>query len=119
MWSRQAQLFETLDKVQDFLDTNREAMTGVITSAAYQRFSDSREYPTALQDFKKSFDFLRAAPCDILLTSHPDASQLWQRVERRERGVRPDPVIAPNACKELAGRAAEQLRRRLESEKGR
>jgi metallo-beta-lactamase class B len=83
------------------------------------RFSDSREYPTAIQDFQKSFAFLRAAPCDILLTSHPDASGLWRRLERRQRGVRPDPMISPNACKELAERAAEQLRRRLESEKGR
>ncbi len=83
------------------------------------RFSDSREYPTAVQDFEKSFAFLRSARCDILLTSHPEASGLWQRLERRQRGVRPDPVVSPNACKELAGRAAEQLRRRLESEKGR
>jgi metallo-beta-lactamase class B len=83
------------------------------------RFSDSREYPTAVRDFEKSFAFLRAAPCDILLTSHPDASGLWQRLEGRQRGVRPDPLVSPNACKELAGRASEQLRRRLESEKGR
>jgi metallo-beta-lactamase class B len=81
------------------------------------RFSDSGEYPTAVQDFEKSFAFLRTTPCDILLTSHPDASGLWQRLEQREKGVRPDPMLSPNACKELAGRAAEQLRRRLESEK--
>jgi len=43
MWSRQAQLIETLDQVNEFLDTNREVMTGVITSAAHQHFSDSRE----------------------------------------------------------------------------
>ena len=83
------------------------------------RFTDSREYPTAVQDFEKSFAFLRATPCDILLTSHPDASGLWQRLEGRERGTQPDPIISPGACKELAGRASEQLRKRLESEKGR
>ena len=83
------------------------------------RFSDSREYPTAVQDFEKSFAFLRSTPCDILLTSHPDASGLWQRLEGRQRGERPDPVVSPNACKELAGRAEGQLRRRLESEKAR
>jgi metallo-beta-lactamase class B len=94
-----------------------DSMTPV--SADGFRFSDSREYPTAIQDFEKSFAFLRAAPCDILLTSHPDASGLWQRLEGRRRGVRPDPIVSPNACRELAGRAAEQLRRRLESEKGR
>ena len=83
------------------------------------RFSDSREYPTAVQDFERSFAFLRTTPCDILLTSHPDASGLWQRLEGRQRGDQPDPVVSPNACKELAERANGQLRRRLESEKGR
>jgi len=94
-----------------------DSMTPV--SAEGFRFTDSREYPAAARDFEKSFAFLRSTPCDILLTSHPDASGLWQRLEARERGERPDPLVAPNACKELAGRAAEQLRRRLESEKGR
>jgi metallo-beta-lactamase class B len=94
-----------------------DSMTPV--SADGFRFSDSREYPTALQDFKKSFAFLKSAPCDILLTSHPEASGLWQRLEGRQKGVRPNPMVSPNACKELAGRAAEQLRLRLESEKGR
>lgn len=93
-----------------------DSMTAV--SAKGFRFSDSREYPTAVKDFEKSFAFLRAVPCDILITSHPDASGLWQRLEGRERGMRPDPVIFPNGCKELAERANEQLRRRLASEKG-
>ncbi|MBD0369903.1 MAG: subclass B3 metallo-beta-lactamase [Pyrinomonadaceae bacterium] len=94
-----------------------DSMTPV--SAEGFRFSDSRDYPAAVQDFEKSFAFLRATPCDILLTPHPDASTLWQRLAGRERGVKPDPVISPNACKALAERAAEQLRRRLASEKGR
>ncbi|HEX8560731.1 MAG TPA: subclass B3 metallo-beta-lactamase [Pyrinomonadaceae bacterium] len=94
-----------------------DSMTPV--SAEGFRFTDSREYPSAVRDFEKSFAFLRTTPCDILLTSHPEASGLWERLEARQRGDRPDPLIAPNACKELAGRAAEQLRRRLETEKGR
>jgi metallo-beta-lactamase class B len=94
-----------------------DSMTPV--SAEGFRFSDSREYPDAVRDFEKSFAFLRSTPCDILLTSHPDASGLWQRLEGRQRGDRPDPLVSPNACKELAVRAAEQLRRRLESEKAR
>jgi metallo-beta-lactamase class B len=94
-----------------------DSMTAV--SSEGFRFSDSREYPNAVQDFEKSFAFLRTTPCDILLTSHPDASGLWQRLEERQRGVRPDPLVSPNACKELAERAGEQLRRRLASKKGR
>jgi metallo-beta-lactamase class B len=88
-------------------------------SAEGFRFSDIREYPNAVQDFEKSFAFLRTTRCDILLTSHPDASGLWQRLEERQRGVQPDPLVSPNACKELVERAGEQLRRRLASEKER
>ena len=94
-----------------------DSMTPV--SAEGFRFSDSRDYPNAVQDFEKSFAFLRSTPCDILLTSHPDASGLWRRLEGRQRGVRPDPLVSPHACRELAERAGEQLRRRLESERGR
>lgn len=94
-----------------------DSMTAV--AAEGFRFSDSREYPTVVRDFEKSFAFLRATPCDILVTSHPDASGLWQRLEKRERGGQPDALVAPNACKALAERASEQLRRRLASEQGR
>jgi metallo-beta-lactamase class B len=94
-----------------------DSMTAV--SAEGFRFSDSRAYPNAVRDFERSFAFLRSAPCDILVTSHPEAAGLWQRLEGRRKGVRPDPLVAPNACRELADRAEEQLRRRLASEKGR
>ena len=83
------------------------------------RFSDNPDYPSAVADFEKSFAFLRTAACDILLTPHPDASGLWTRVEKRREGAAPDPMIAPNACKELASRASGMLSSRLESEKRR
>ena len=38
------------------------------------KFTRSQEYPGAIRDFEKSLAFLDAAPCDILLTTHPDAS---------------------------------------------
>lgn len=44
--------------------------------------------------------------------------RLWERLEGRERGVKPDPMVSTNACRELAEKASEQLRRRLASEKG-
>jgi metallo-beta-lactamase class B len=92
-----------------------DSMTPV--SADGFRFSDSPQYLEAVRDFEKSFAFLRGTPCDILLTTHPDASGLWTRVEARQRGVQPDPMVAPNACKELAEDASEQLRRRLAAER--
>ena len=75
-------------------------------SAASFHFSDSS---SALQEFAQSFAFLRAVPCDILLTPHPDASDLWTRLRDR--------LTNPKACQELADRASEQLSRRIDTEK--
>lgn len=86
-------------------------------SAEGFKFIASREYPNALKDFQKSFAFLDAVPCDILIATHPEASELWDRLAERERGLSPDPMIDPKACHELADRAREQLRQRVEEEK--
>jgi metallo-beta-lactamase class B len=76
------------------------------------RFSDHR---AALEGFQKSFAFLRAASCDLLLTAHPEASGLWQRLERRDKGDS-DAMTDTNACKTLADRSEDQLRQRLATE---
>ncbi len=80
------------------------------------RFTDSREHPHVLEDFEKSFGFLESAPCDILITTHPDASGLWDRIEARDKGNTPDPLVDSGACRELAQRGRQSLGKRLAEE---
>ena len=82
-------------------------------SAGGFRFSRRKEYPNA-EDFERSFSFLESTPCDILITPHPDASGLWNRLE--ERSARPDAFIDPTACRVLAETSREQLKKRLATE---
>jgi metallo-beta-lactamase class B len=82
-------------------------------SAAGFTFTHSREYPGALKDFEKSFSFLEAVPCDVLVTTHPEVSALWDRLEARQRGTTPDPMADSRACRRLAEGGREQLRQRL------
>ncbi len=84
-------------------------------SAAGFLFSRRKEYPHA-DDFERSFSFLDSTPCDILITPHPEASNLWRRLEQRES--RPDALIDPTACRVLAETSREQLRKRLATESG-
>jgi metallo-beta-lactamase class B len=77
-------------------------------------FSRSREYPHAVADFEKSFAFLESTPCDILLTPHPDISNLWERLERRQ--TNPDALVDSGACKALAASSRERLKQRLAKE---
>jgi metallo-beta-lactamase class B len=71
-------------------------------------------YPHALQDFERSFSFLDSTPCDILITPHPDFSNLWQRLEQRNSN--PDALIDRTACRVLANSSRERLRKRLAME---
>jgi metallo-beta-lactamase class B len=76
-------------------------------------------HPDALRGFEKSFAFLERTPCDILITPHPDVSGLWSRLERRNQGAKPDPMVDRTACRNLADNGREQLRKRVQSESSR
>ena len=69
--------------------------------------------PAVAASFEQSFAFLDRVPCDILLTPHPEAADLWTRLAARESGVQPDPMIDPGACRALADDARKQLAKRL------
>ena len=79
----------------------------------------AREHSQALKDFEKSFSFFETVPCDILVTPHPDASELWTRLERRGQNALPDPMIDSSACRNLAAAGREQLRKRIAEEQAR
>lgn len=76
------------------------------------RYSNSAANPTAVSDFRRSHDTIASLPCDILLTPHPAASSLWERLEKGPAGL-----IDQSACQRYADTARRQLDRRLEAER--
>jgi len=82
-------------------------------SADGYRFSD---HPNTIEDFRKSFAFFENVPCDILITAHPEASELWDRLAQREKGMKPDPMLDTGACRTYAANGRERLKQRLASE---
>jgi metallo-beta-lactamase class B len=83
------------------------------------RFSHNSAYPNVLQDFARSFALLSALPCDILLTPHPEASDTWQRLQRRDAGSEADAFIDSDACRSYARSARAGLQKRLAEEQQR
>ena len=69
-----------------------------------------------MQDFDQSLAFLETAPCDILVTAHPEASGLWDRLDKRNQGTTPDPIIDPSACKKFATTARAAVQKRVATE---
>ena len=73
-------------------------------------------HPELLKGFEKSYAFLESTLCDILITTHPEISALWERRDRRKQGGKPDPMVDSSACRTLAGNARQQLQNRIQSE---
>lgn len=86
-------------------------------SAPGFRFTASREYPQAIEDFERSFAVVEALSCDILLAPHPDAVNLWTRLKQRTSGGSPDSLIDTTACQRYAAAARQRLAARVSDER--
>lgn len=66
--------------------------------------------------FEQGLTLIEHLSCDLLVTPHPGASGLWDRVEARESGDA-DALFDPGACRRYAERGREQLAGRIARER--
>jgi metallo-beta-lactamase class B len=78
-------------------------------------FARNQTYPSVVKDFERGFTLLEHLRCDVVLTPHPGASALWERLAARDNGGTP-PLVDPEGCRRYAATARQQLARRLASE---
>jgi metallo-beta-lactamase class B len=78
-------------------------------------FTKSATYPTAIADFERGFAALDRMRCDILITPHPSASRLWERVAARDAGDA-SALVDADACRRYAGVARAALAKRIATE---
>lgn len=79
-------------------------------SADGYRFTD---HPERVAPFRATFDRVAALPCDIVVTPHPGASDLFERL----RGAKP--LIADGGCRTLVTAMRQRLDDRLAKERAR
>jgi metallo-beta-lactamase class B len=79
-------------------------------------FTRSTRYPAVLQDFERGFARLERLSCDVLVTPHPSASQLFERLAARGQG-RADALRDPSACRTYAATARQRLAQRVATER--
>ncbi|MEP6938187.1 MAG: subclass B3 metallo-beta-lactamase [Rudaea sp.] len=77
------------------------------------KYSDEAAHPGVLAAFRRSIATVAGLPCDVLITPHPDASDLWRRLGANASA----PLIDAAACARYAARAGEGLDARLAREK--
>jgi metallo-beta-lactamase class B len=78
-------------------------------------FTKSETYPSGVADFRHGFSVLEALPCDVLITPHPGASNLWERIAAQDSG-RVDALVDTGACKRYAATARKALEARITKE---
>ncbi len=72
--------------------------------------------PHAMRDFDMTFATLRLIDCDILLTPHPEISDLWTRLEKRDHG-NADALIDRVALDTFVDQARENFQKRIADER--
>ena len=77
-------------------------------SAPGYRLLDNPRYPRIVEDYRRSFDVVRALPCDLLLTPHPGASG---------RNFADPAASKPMGCIEYADAAERAFGEQLETER--
>ncbi len=83
----------------------------VISDDQY-RYSDEAKHPGVLAAFRKSIARVAALPCEILLTPHPGASDLWSRLGPTANAS----LIDSKACVDYAQSAFKNLNTRIAKE---
>jgi len=80
------------------------------------RFSGDAKTPSRVDQFRKSIATVGELPCDIMITTHPMATDLAGKLKKRAAKPAVDPFIDAQACRVLAANAMKALDARVAEE---
>ena len=86
-----------------------------LTSVSNDGFKFTAQ-PGLVDSFRKGLRTASALPCDVLLTTHPSASGMDEKVKGRAATAGADPFINADACKALAETSLAALEKRVKDE---
>ena len=98
-----------------------DSLTAV--SAPGFRFTGDGAHPNIVETFRDSIATVANLPCDIMVSTHPELSNLFEKLdknerrERRESGGDPEALVDENACRDYAAGATETLDKRIAKER--
>lgn len=83
------------------------------------RFTGGHGRPSLVESFRASIAKFGALPCDVMVSTHPVASNMEGKLRKRAvlKSGEPDPFIDPGACKALAAESMRGLDDRVKAER--
>jgi metallo-beta-lactamase class B len=91
-----------------------DSLTAV--SAPGFRYTGDAKTPSRIEAFRKSIATVAALPCDIVVSTHPQFTNIDQKLKARAAKPAVDPFIDPAGCREYAADAAKRLEARVAEE---
>ena len=92
-----------------------DSLTAV--SFDHYRFTGDATHPDVSGRFRETIAKVAALPCDIVVSAHPSATNLFERLKRRESEPGINPFVDKNGCAAYAGAAMKRLDERITTEK--
>jgi metallo-beta-lactamase class B len=80
------------------------------------RFTGDAQHPDISQQFQESITKVRNLPCDSMVSVHPGFSDLFEKLEQRQKNPATNPFMDTQACVRYADGAQARLQKRLKEE---
>ncbi len=82
------------------------------------RYTGDATHPSLVESFRASIRTVAGLPCDIMVSTHPSASNMDEKLKKRAtmKAGDADPFIQPDACRVLADGAMKALDARVKTE---
>jgi metallo-beta-lactamase class B len=81
------------------------------------KYTGDATQPSIVDSFRHTMRVVSHLPCDVLLTTHPSASGMDDKLKGRAEGKGADPFINAGACKALAESSLKALEERVKKER--
>jgi metallo-beta-lactamase class B len=87
-----------------------------LSTAASPGFKFSA-HPELMKTFDSSFAKMAALPCDLVVSVHPEISDLWDRLGKRDAGNDPNGLIDSHGCEKYVARLKDGMAKRIAEER--
>lgn len=74
-------------------------------------------HPELMKTFDASFAKMAALPCDLIVSVHPEISNLWDRLDKRDVAHDPNGLIDSHGCEKYATTLKDGMAKRIAEER--
>jgi metallo-beta-lactamase class B len=76
----------------------------------------NENYPTIVDDYRRTFQILKSLPCDVFLGPHAEFFSMKEKMARMAQGTKPNPFIDSAGYREFVANGEREFQKTLEAQ---